>query len=142
MIRIAIAGLLAAFALSAFSATDVNRATRADLESVKGIGPGLSAKIVQARETGMFKDWNDLVQRVGGIGPGNAAKLSGNGLTVGGSTFDAAAVAKPEKAKSAKTEKAEKAEKTEKATAKADAGEAKPKRERSERKADKSASAT
>ena len=102
MIRNFIAAVAAAFALCApllSQATDVNRASQAELESVKGIGPGLSGKILKAREAGAFKDWADFVERVGGVGTGNAAKLSANGLTVGGSAFDAKALPpKPEKA--------------------------------------------
>lgn len=113
MIRNFLSILLAVFALNAFAGVDANQATRADLETVKGIGPGLSGKIVDARKTGNFKDWGDLVERVGGIGAGNAAKLSQNGLTVGGATYDGKpAAAVP--AKEAKAKKAEKAEKTEK----------------------------
>lgn len=88
--------LLAAFALNAFAAVDVNRASQAELETVKGIGPVLSAKIVKAREAGSFRDWADMVDRVGGIGRGNAARFSQAGLTVGGASFDAAALPAPE----------------------------------------------
>jgi competence protein ComEA len=107
---------LVAAALVAFSplaqATDANRATQAELETVKGIGPGLSGKILKAREAGSFKNWGDLVERVGGVGPGNAARFSQAGLTVGGAAFDPAALpAKP--AKEPKAEKAAKAPKTE-----------------------------
>ena len=115
IIRNFIAALLAVFALNAFAAVDANQASRADLETVKGIGPGLSAKIVEARKTGQFKDWNDLVDRVGGIGPGNAARFSQAGLTVGGAAYEAqaaSAAAKP--AKTAQVPKTEKKEKTEK----------------------------
>jgi competence protein ComEA len=115
MIRKLITILLAAFALNAFAAVDANQATRADLESVKGIGPGLSGKIVDARKTGQFRDWNDLVERVGGIGPGNAARFSQAGLTVGGSSFDAAAAAPAAAKEGKKSKKAEKAEKAGKA---------------------------
>ncbi len=114
MIRHFLSILLAVFALNAFAAVDANQASRADLETVKGIGPGLSAKIVDARKTGHFKDWGDLVERVGGIGPGNAAKFSHAGLTVGGSSFDASAAATPAK-ESKKSKKAERAEKADKA---------------------------
>lgn len=111
MFRNLIASLaVALFSLNAFAAVDANQATRADLETVKGIGPGLSAKIVDARKTGAFKDWNDLVERVGGIGPGNAARFSEAGLTVGGSTFDAQALPAPAEKKAAKAKKTEKAE--------------------------------
>lgn len=97
-------------ALNAFAAVDVNKASQAELETVKGIGPGLSAKILKARETGAFKNWDDLVDRVSGVGPGNATRFSQAGLTVGGNTYDGAApAAKGEKA--AKTTKAAKASK-------------------------------
>ena len=74
-------------AVPAWAATDVNQASRAELESVKGIGPGLAGKILQARQAGAFKDWADLVQRVVGVGRGNAARFSQAGLTVAGSTY-------------------------------------------------------
>jgi len=113
MIRHFIAAVATACALCApllAQATDVNRASQAELESVKGIGPGLSGKILKAREAGAFKDWADFVERVGGVGPGNAARFSANGLTVGGAAFSAQALpAKPEKA--ARPAKADKAEK-------------------------------
>jgi competence protein ComEA len=112
MFRHLIAILFALFTLSAFAAgVDANSASRADLETVKGIGPGLSGKIVEARKAGNFKDWNDLVERVGGIGPGNAAKFSQAGLTVGGAGYDAKADATAKPAKAAKKEKTEKAAK-------------------------------
>ena len=88
MIRQILVSLLAAFSLSAFAAVDANRATQAELETVKGIGPGLSAKILKVREAGAFKDWSDMVQRVPGVGVGNAAKMSQAGLTVGGVPFE------------------------------------------------------
>ena len=77
----------AVFAGHALAATDVNQASRAELESVKGIGPGLAGKILQAREASTFKDWGDLVDRVVGVGPGNAARFSQAGLTVAGSAY-------------------------------------------------------
>ena len=89
MFRNLIALIATVFALNAFAAVDVNQANRAQLETVKGIGPGLSAKILKAREAGAFKDWTDMVQRVPGVGPGSAGKLSQAGLTVGGAGFDA-----------------------------------------------------
>ena len=88
-----LAALIAAlaFAFAAHAAVDANKANQAELETVKGIGPGLSAKILDARKAGAFKDWTDLVERVGGVGPGNAAKFSQAGLTVNDAAYSAAA---------------------------------------------------
>ncbi len=112
MFRNLFISLLAAFALNAFAAVDINRATQAELETVKGIGPSLSTKILEARKAGEFKSWGDMVDRVSGVGPGNAARFSQNGLTVAGVAYDNAAAA-PKATR--KVEKGEKAEKTEKA---------------------------
>ena len=107
MLRNFLVTLLAAFALHAHAAVDANRASQAELETVKGIGPALSAKILKARETGTFKDWADMVERVPGIGAGNAAKFSQAGLTVGDRALDGTALAAPapDKRKSAKASK-------------------------------------
>lgn len=87
MNRFLAALVLVAASFAAQAAVDANKASQAELETVKGIGPGLSAKILDARKTGQFKDWNDLVDRVGGIGAGNAARFSQAGLTVAGAAY-------------------------------------------------------
>ncbi|MES3014793.1 MAG: helix-hairpin-helix domain-containing protein [Pseudomonadota bacterium] len=87
MIKKILAAMLALFAAAAFAAVDANKATPAELEAVKGIGPAISAKIVEERKKSAFKDWQDLVTRVKGVGEGNAAKFSTEGLTVNGATF-------------------------------------------------------
>ena len=84
---------LATAATAATAAVDVNKASQAELETVKGIGPGLSGKILAARQQAQFKDWTDLVDRVGGVGPGNAARFSQAGLTVAGASYNAGAAA-------------------------------------------------
>ncbi|MBP7666314.1 MAG: helix-hairpin-helix domain-containing protein [Burkholderiaceae bacterium] len=96
MIRSLITALFTTLALlagQAASAADVNQASAAELEAVKGIGPALSGKILAARQQGSFKSWSDLVDRVAGMGPGNAARLSQNGLTVAGSGYTPVAAA-------------------------------------------------
>ncbi len=93
MFKQLLAAVLAMMAAAAFAAVDVNKATAADLDGVKGIGPGISAKILEERKKGNFKDWNDLVERVKGIGEGNAAKFSAEGMTVNGAGFKGAAAA-------------------------------------------------
>ena len=68
-------------------ALDINQANEAELDSVKGMGPALSAKVLKARSNGPFKDWQDLMQRVSGIRQNKAKQLSDQGLTVNGQAF-------------------------------------------------------
>lgn len=91
MIKQLVASVLALVAAAAFAAVDVNKADQATLETIKGIGPGISSKILDERKKGQFKDWSDLIERVKGVGEGNAAKYSAEGLTVNGTAYKAAA---------------------------------------------------
>ena len=93
MIKFLVAAFAALFAAAAFAAVDVNKATQAELESVKGVGPAIAGKILDERKKGAFKDWADLVNRVDGVGETNAAKFSAEGMTVGGAAFKGAAPA-------------------------------------------------
>jgi competence protein ComEA len=68
-------------------ALDINQANEAELDSVKGMGPALSAKVLKARAQGPFKDWQDLMQRVSGIRQNKAKQFSEQGLTVDGQAF-------------------------------------------------------
>jgi len=56
------------FSLSSFAGVDINKASAAELDGIKGIGPSLSGKILKERNKGNFKDWPDLMQRVSGMG--------------------------------------------------------------------------
>jgi competence protein ComEA len=102
MFKFITAAVLALVSAAAFAATDVNKASQAELEAVKGIGPGMATRILEARKTGSFNNWADLQGRVKGVGDGNARKFSADGLTVNGQAYaggDApAAKAKVEKA--------------------------------------------
>ena len=91
MIKRLLAALFALIAATAFAAVDVNKASQAELEGVKGIGPAIATKILDERKKGSFKDWADMVDRVKGVGDGNAAKFSTEGLTVNGQGFKGAA---------------------------------------------------
>ena len=152
MIKRLLAALFALIAATAFAAVDVNKATQAELDSIKGIGPAIATKILDERKKGNFKDWPDLVNRVSGVGDGNAAKFSTEGLTVNGQGFKGAAApaTKPAKAdKAAKADapaaaaaaskpvKAEKAAKAAPAAAPASAG--KPVDDKAAKKAEKAA---
>lgn len=63
---------------------DANTATRAELESLPGLGPALVQRLLAARP---FASWGDLMKRVPGIRAATASKLSGAGLRVGGQPY-------------------------------------------------------
>jgi competence protein ComEA len=118
----------------ALAAVDVNKASEAQLDSVKGIGPGTSKLILEERKKGEFKSWDDFITRVKGVGEMRAKNLSEAGLTVGGKAYQptAAGANKDDKAARRDTRADEKADaKTEKKEAKAEA-----KAEKKEAKAD------
>jgi competence ComEA-like helix-hairpin-helix protein len=63
---------------------DVNTATQAQLESIRGIGPKTATLIVKERQQrGRFSSLEDFSERVRGIGPKRVERLSAQGLTVG-----------------------------------------------------------
>lgn len=68
--------LLALFmAVPAFAAVNLNTATQAELESLKGVGPAKAKAILAYREkNGPFKSVDDLAG-VKGFGKASAAKL-------------------------------------------------------------------
>ncbi|WP_321815828.1 MULTISPECIES: helix-hairpin-helix domain-containing protein [unclassified Paraburkholderia] len=77
------------FSLSAAlaAAVEVNSADQTALESVKGIGPAHAKAILDERsKNGPFKDADDLVNRVKGIGPKSVQNLEAAGLTINGSS--------------------------------------------------------
>ena len=101
MFKKLLAALLAFTAIAVFAAVDVNKATQAELEEIKGIGPAMSTRILTERKKAAFKDWDDMAERVKGIGEGNAKKFSSAGLTVNGTAFQPSA--KPAKKDKAAT---------------------------------------
>ena len=100
---LAIAAML--FAVVSFAAVDANKGSAADLDGLKGVGPAMSKRILDARKEGEFKDWPDLMQRVKGVKEKKAAKLSAEGLTVNGKSFGDAAPAASKEAKAPKAAK-------------------------------------
>jgi len=134
------------YAAASFAAVDVNKASAAELDGLKGIGPVMSKRIIDERKKGDFKNWGDLISRVKGIGEGSAAKLSSEGMTVKGEEFKATKAEKKAEKKAAAEEKKEsKAEKKEeKKEAKAEKKEEKSAAKESrkeEKKEDKAAAA-
>ena len=68
-------------------ALDINQASAAELDSIRGIGPGMSTPMLAERAKAPFKDWHDLIARTKGLGPGTAARFSAQGLTVNGQAY-------------------------------------------------------
>lgn len=92
-VRSVAAGLATVVALLApapmLAATiDINQASEADLDGIKGLGPATTRAILAEREKAPFKNWKDLLARVKGIGPTSAVKLSNEGLTVNGKPYE------------------------------------------------------
>jgi competence protein ComEA len=132
MLKKILAILVMLYAAAAMAAVDVNKATDAELDGIRGLGPVTTKLITSERKKGEFKNWEDFIARVKGVGDKSAAKLSENGLTVNGQAYKAAA-AKDAKATAKEDKKEAKADaKADKAVAKADA-----KPEKAQAKADK-----
>ncbi len=66
---------------------DLNQASRADLESLPGLGVQLVERLLVARAKRPFSDWADLRGRVAGIGAATAKKLSAQGLRINGQAY-------------------------------------------------------
>ncbi len=127
MLKKFLAVLAMLYAAATFAAVDVNKATAADLDALKGVGPVMTKRILDERKKSKFKSWDDFIERVKGLGENTAGKLSAEGLTVNGDTYKAAAMTKKEEKQSARDEKkeAKAAAKEDKKEAKADKKDAK-----------------
>ena len=80
----AVTGLALALAVPAAWAVDVNSADAQQLETITGIGPKTAQVIIEERTRGgSFESFDDLAERVKGIGPKKAQSLQAAGLTVG-----------------------------------------------------------
>jgi competence protein ComEA len=103
MLKNLLAAMAMLFAMSTFAGVDVNKASAAELDGIRGIGPSTSNKILDERKKGNFKDWQDFIDRTKGVSDANAAKFSAEGLTVNGATFTGATAAKAKQAASPAT---------------------------------------
>ena len=120
MLKKILAILVMLCATLAMAAVDANKGTEAQLDAVKGIGPVTSKMITSERKKGDFKNWEDFIARIKGVGDARAAKLSAEGLTVNGSAYKMAA--KDSKAAAKEDKKEAKADaKADKTVAKAEA---------------------
>lgn len=69
------------------SATDLNTASRAELEQLRGVGVALAQRLLVQREQRPFSDWDDVMRRVPGVRAATARRLSDAGLRVGGVAY-------------------------------------------------------
>jgi len=80
----ALLGFVLALALPSAWAVDVNSANAQQLETITGIGPKTAQVIIDERTRGgSFESFDDLAERVKGIGPKKAQSLQAAGLVVG-----------------------------------------------------------
>lgn len=63
-------------------ALDINQASVAELQSLKGIGPQLAGRIVTERARAPFSSFGDLAQRVKGVGQARVRAWQRAGVTV------------------------------------------------------------
>lgn len=79
-------GALVCAQLSVF-ALEINQANEAELDSIKGMGPAMTRKVLNARVEKPFINWKDLMSRVTGIGKKKAQQFSDQGVLVNGLAF-------------------------------------------------------
>ena len=79
-------GALVCAQLSVF-ALEINQANEAELDSIKGMGPAMTRKLLNARAEKPFINWKDLMSRVTGIGKNKAQQFSDQGVLVNGLEF-------------------------------------------------------
>jgi competence protein ComEA len=65
-------------------ALDINQASEAELDGLRGLGPAFTRRVMAERDIRPFTDWPDLIRRVSGMGLVTAKKLASQGLTVSG----------------------------------------------------------
>jgi competence protein ComEA len=79
-------GALVCVPLSVLS-LEINQANEAELDSIKGMGPAMTRKVLVARADKPFMNWKDLMSRVAGIGKAKAQQFSAQGVLVNGQSF-------------------------------------------------------
>lgn len=82
-------GLWLCASLASAQTLDIAQAREIDLDGLRGLGPATTQIILQERERQPFRDWQDLMRRVPGLGPKKAAQLSEQGLRVQGQPYPA-----------------------------------------------------
>lgn len=89
MLKQLLAFFAALFITTAFAAVEVNQASEAELDGIKGVGPATSRLIVAERNKSGFKNWADFIGRIKGVGDKSAARFSAQGMTLDGAAYGA-----------------------------------------------------
>ena len=63
---------------------DLNQATRAEIESARGVGVELAERVLQARRGAPFADWQDVRRRVKGVSRRALEGLAESGFHIAG----------------------------------------------------------
>ena len=79
--------LCALCVVDAAQALELNQASEAELDGLRGMGPALNRVVRQAREQRPFATWSDFQARVAGVGSAKARAFSEQGLTVNGQPY-------------------------------------------------------
>jgi competence protein ComEA len=88
MMRVAASVLALVVALAHAEPKELNAATLAQIEQVRGIGVALAERLVAERDRRPFRDWSDLTLRVRGLGNAGAQRLSDAGWRIDGRAYD------------------------------------------------------
>jgi competence protein ComEA len=59
---------MTSFTVVSTTRMDLNQATRAEIEAVRGVGVELTQRLLAAREEEPFQDWGEARKRVKGLG--------------------------------------------------------------------------
>ena len=83
--------------LSSAMAADINTATRAEIEAVRGVGVVLTDRIIEQRKIKPFQSWQDAQKRVRGLGKRNVAGFRDADMRINGQLPEVDAKDKPAK---------------------------------------------
>jgi competence protein ComEA len=80
---VCLCGLACLVAVPAWAGVNPNQASQAELETIRGIGPCMAARIVAERQkNGPFKSPQDFARRVSGVGPKRLKAFQEGGLEI------------------------------------------------------------
>jgi competence protein ComEA len=83
LVCICLCGLAYLVAVPAWAGINPNQASQAELETIRGIGPSMAARIVAERQkNGPFKSPQDFARRVSGVGPKRLKAFQEGGLEI------------------------------------------------------------